>query len=194
MDLKIRLLLLLITFKQVSAQNNQASVLSQKITIAAQDESIRILLQRIERQIGKSFSYDSKIIDSKKKQTVSFKEKTITEIISSLFNNTVSCKVKGNYIVLYKSPPAPVSPYSPQSNQRIKKGLPSDSRLFLKPSKTRNDTTVRYFIDIIVPTASGKDSVIQTESIEVPTTHILQIKDDTTIILLKKDTVAPEGR
>lgn len=181
-------MLLLIACKQLHAQNNQASVLNQKITITSQNEPTRALLRRIEKQTGKNFSYDSKIIDSKNKHTVSFKEKTIPEIISSLFNNTVSCKVKGNYIVLYKTA-SPVPYYSPQTNPRIKKGLPSDSRLFLKPSKTRNDTTVRYFIDIIVPTPSGKDSIIQTESIEVPTTHILQIKDDTTIILLKKDTV-----
>ena len=184
-------MLLLIAFQQVHAQH-PPSVFTQKITIEAQNESIRTILKRIEKQTGKSFSYDSKLVDPQKKQTVSFKEKTIPEIISLLFDNTVNCKIRGNYIVLYKNAAGPARPYSQKPGRSIKRVIPADSHALLKPSKTRNDTTVRYYIDIIVPTASGKDSVIRTESIEVPTTHVLQIKDDTTIILLKKDTVAPK--
>lgn len=177
-------------FKYVSAQDNQVSVLNQKITVEARNETILILLKRIEKQTGRSFSYDSKIIiDPNRKQTVSFRQKTIPEIISVLFDNKVSCKVKGSYIVLYKNAVVTAQQPSPAPSNSIKKVIPADMRPFLKPSKTRNDTTVRYFIDIIVPNSSGKDSVIRTESIEVPTTHTLQIKDDTTIILLKKDTV-----
>ena len=194
MNLTFRLFLLLITFKYASGQNNPVSVLNQKITVEAQDETTLALLKRIEKQTGKTFSYDSKIIDSNKKRTVVFKEKTVHEIIASLFDNKISCKAKGNYIVLYKPPLIPAYRIS-QESAPVKKTVvpavsaPADSRPFLKPSKTRNDTTVRYFIDIIVPNSSGKDSVIRTESIEVPTTHVLQIKDDTTIILLKKDTI-----
>jgi hypothetical protein len=188
MNLKFSLLLLLITFKQISAQNNQVSVLNQKITIEIHDETIHAILKKIEKQTGKSFSYDSKIIDPKKKQTVSYKKKSLSQVISLLFDDKIQCKLVGNNIVLYRIPVA--SSHHPQSQgNKAKKIAPMDSRLFLKRSKTRNDTTVRYFIDIIVPDSSGKDSVIRTESIEVPFSHFLQIKDDSTIILLKKDSV-----
>lgn len=188
MNLKFGLLLLLITFKQVDAQNNQSSILNQKISIEAQDETIRNLLKRIETQIHLSFSYDSKIIDSKKKRTVSFEDKTLSEVISFLFDNKVKCKVKGNNIVLYKSSappphydstkPAPVDNYN--LNYSIKG----------KPSKIKNnDTLIRYFIDVIVPNSLGKDSIVRTYSIDLPPSHFVKIDNDTTILLLKKDSL-----
>jgi hypothetical protein len=175
MNLKFSLLLLLITFKQVSSQNDQASVLNQKITIEAQHETVRTILKQIEKQTHLGFSYDSNVIDSKKKRTVSYKRKTVSEIISLLFDNKVKCKVKGNNIILYTEPVVPLHHV--------------DSQRLSKPAKASTDTSVRYFIDMIVPTSSGKDSVIRTESIEVPASHILKIKDDTTILLLKKDSL-----
>jgi hypothetical protein len=182
MNLKFRLLLLLIAFKQVAAQNDQAAVLNQKITIAVQNETTRVLLKRIEKQTHLGFSYDSKTIDADKKQTVSFKNKTLPEIISILFDGKVKCKVKGNNIILYSDPAA--HPAFKKSTHGMKKIVPN-----LKSPKTRADTTFLYYIDMIVPGFSGKDSVIRTDSIKVPSTHFLQIKDDTTILLIKKGTV-----
>jgi hypothetical protein len=184
MNLKFRLLLLLITFKQASAQNNQASILNQQITIEAQNETTRMLLKRIEKQINLEFSYDSKIIDSKKKRTVSFKNKTLSEIISLLFDNNIQCKVKGNYIILYMDP-VPVHHASPQPKKRIPPGPPP----FSKSKGNSADTSVRYFIDMIVPTSSGKDSVVRTDSIDIPASHYLKIKDNKTILILKKDSL-----
>jgi hypothetical protein len=186
MNLKFRLLLLLIliTFQQASSQNNQASILNQKITIEAQNETTRMLLKRMEEQIHLGFSYDAKIIDSKKNRTVSFKEKTLPEIISLLFDDKVKCMVKGNNIVLYKAP-GPIHPASQQS----KKGTPSGPPPFSKASKTKADTSVRYFIDMIVPGSSGKDSVVRTDSIEIPASYYPKVKDNKTILLLKRDTI-----
>lgn len=185
----VGLLLFLIIVKPVKAQHEQAPALQQKITLHAEQETIRNILKKIEKQSGKGFSYNSKIIDQQKKKSVSFKEKTIPEIIAVLFDNGISCNVKGNYIVLYKNTKA-IQPAYGKEKQTIK--APADSRQYFKPSATKNDTTVRYFIDVIVTNSEGKDSVIQTKSVLVPTTHIVQIKDDSTIILLKKDSLAPK--
>jgi hypothetical protein len=188
MNPKFRLLLLLIIFKQVAAQNDQAAIFNQKITIEAQNEPIRTILKRIEKQTHLGFSFDSKTIDSKKKQTVSFKNKTVPEIISILFDDKVKCKIKGNNIILYKdkSPVVPVYPISKKANHAVRKIIPS------KPSKISVDTSFLYYIDMIVPGFSGKDSVVRTDSIKVPSTHYLQIKDDTTILLIKKGSLPPK--
>ncbi len=183
MNLKFRLLLLLIIFKQVDAQNDQSSILNQKITLEVKDETIRTILKRIEKQTLQGFSYDSKIIDANKKKTASFKNKTIPEIVSLLFDNKVKCKVKGNYIVLYKDPVSTQRPAKTESSN-IKKISP-------KLSKTRADTSILYYIDMIVPNSFGKDSVVRTDSIKVPTTHYLHIQNDTTILLIKKGTAPP---
>jgi hypothetical protein len=185
MNLKFRLLLLLIIFKQVAAQNDQA-VLDQKITIEVQNETIRSILERIEKQTHLGFSFDSKTIDSKKRRTFSFKNKTVPEIISILFDNKVKCKVKGNNIILYKDPVVPPPPISQKTNHAVRKIVPA------KSSKISVDTSFLYYIDMIVPGSSGKDSVARTDSIKVPSTHFLQIKDDTTILLIKKGSVPPK--
>jgi hypothetical protein len=190
MNLKFRLLLLLIIFKQVAAQNDQAAVFNQKITIEAQNEPIRTILKRIEKQTQLGFSFDSKTIDSKKKRTVSCKNKTVPEIISVLFDDKIKCKVKGNNIILYKdkapAPVVPVYPAFPKTNHVVRKIIPS------KPSRISVDTSFLYYIDLIVPGFSGKDSVVRTDSIKVPSTHYLQIKDDTTILLIKKGSLPPK--
>ena len=183
-------LLLLVSFiNPVNAQQNQVSVLYKKISLRAEDETVRTILKKIEKQAGTSFSYDSKIIDSKKKKTVSFDGKTIPEIIDVLFENKVGCKIKGSYILLYKQ--VPVRYTYEKKNQTIKR-TPADSRHYLKPSNTRNDTIVRYFIDVITTNSEGKDSVIQTESIFVPASQILKIQDDSTIIMLEKNAIMPK--
>ena len=190
MNLLVGLLLFVSFINPVYAQDDRASVLHHKITVEAKNETVYSILKAIEKQAGTNFSYNSKIINPQKRKTVSFEQKTIAEIIDLLFDNKVSCKVKGNYIVLYKTanPPAPIS----DSKTKTIKKTPAESRHYLKPSTVKNDTIVRYFIDVIATNSKGKDSVIQTESILVPTSHILQIKDDSTIIMLEKDQVRPK--
>lgn len=182
----------------LSAQDNGTSVLNKKVTIKAKDERVRTILKEIEKQAGKNFSYNSKIIDPQKRKTIVAEEKTIAETIELLFEDKVSCKVKGNYIVLYK--PATnaklTSDAKPQTLQKVQtdshQKVQTDSRHYLKPSSTKNDTIVRYFIDVITKNAEGKDSVIQTESILVPTSHTLKVKDDSTLIMLEKDVLTPK--
>jgi hypothetical protein len=181
MNLTFSLLLLLITFKQVDLQNDEVSILNRKITLEARQETIRTILKQIEKQVHLGFTYDSKIIDPTKKRTVSFKKKTISEVISILFDSTVKCKVKGNYIILYKDPGVPTSPVQKNNNHTIKKAIP-------KSLKNGADTSTLYYIDMIVPGFSGKDSVVRTDSIKVPASHFIQIKDDTTILIIKKGT------
>lgn len=183
MNLKFSLLLLLFTFKQVDLQNDQASVLNQKITIEARQETIRNILKQIEKQIHLGFTYDSKIIDAQKKRTVSFIKKPLSEVISTLFNNDVKCKVKGNYIILYKDLVLPSLYPTKSAAANLKTVTP-------KSSKNGADTATLYYIDMIVPGFSGKDSVVRTDSIKVPASHFIQIKDDTTILIIKKGTVS----
>ena len=179
MKIKFGLLFILLNFFQYAgSQHNPTSILNQEITIDVKNEAVSVILKKIEKQIPLAFSYDSKSIDTKKKRSASFKNKPLSEAVSILFDNKVKCKVKGNYIILYKDTSSP--PAVSKTASRIENK---------KNSKISKDTAVRYFIDMIVPGFSGKDSVVSTDSVEFLVPKHVLINNDTTILLMRKSTV-----
>lgn len=83
---------------------SQVPVLEREIDLVLVNESVVNALQKIERQSGCVFSYQSNIINGIKPITVEFKKKTIREILSSILPKKLVCKPRGNYIIIKERP------------------------------------------------------------------------------------------
>lgn len=83
---------------------SQIPVLEREIDLVLVNESVVNVLQKIERQSGCVFSYQSNIINGIKPITAEFKKKTIREILSSILPKKLVCKPRGNYIIIKERP------------------------------------------------------------------------------------------
>ncbi len=79
-------------------------VLEKEIDLVLVNESVLNTLQKIERQSGCIFSYQSNIINGIKPLTAEFRKKTIREILSTILPKKLLFKSKGNYIILKERP------------------------------------------------------------------------------------------
>lgn len=82
-------------------QDNVKVSTDQKITVEVMNEPVSVLLNQIGKQLDKDFSYNTKVVDNKKKITVYLKNKGLSEIISTVFKDTLTYNIKGNYIILH---------------------------------------------------------------------------------------------
>lgn len=96
------LIIILIVHKSV-AQQHSGSPLEKKITLQAVNEPILHVLQKIEKQAHVNFSYNSSVIDSTKRITIYFKDKSIEDALLSIFSNRIKYKVIGSYIILVRN-------------------------------------------------------------------------------------------
>jgi hypothetical protein len=94
------ILFLFLQFTGLQAQNGQIPLLEREVTISAQNQTIESVLNLIGAQSGIIFSYSPEIIHSNSKVSLSVKGKSVRFAINSLFSNNITCKVKGEYVIL----------------------------------------------------------------------------------------------
>lgn len=87
---------------------NLLPILERPITIAATHENIPSVLNRIGQAGGFSFSYNSAIINPEETITLSVINQPVRFVLNEIFGNTMTFKVKSNYLILTKAPPPPV--------------------------------------------------------------------------------------
>jgi hypothetical protein len=82
----------------------KSSMLEREISIAFAGEKTGVALNKIAEKGGFSFSYNASIIDANKPVSIDAKNKTVREVLNSLFKGKLQYKEKGNYIILTQAP------------------------------------------------------------------------------------------
>ena len=104
--------ILIISIAKVNAQDN---ILSQKITLSANNISTKEILKQIESVAKVKFSYNSEIIDADKIVSLDADNIKLEDCLDQIFQNTISYRVAGNHIILLKNTP------EKQAKKHIKK-------------------------------------------------------------------------
>lgn len=87
---------------------NLPPILERPISITATNENIPAVLNRIDQAGGFSFSYNSAIINPEETITLNVTNQPVRYVLNEIFGNTMTFKVKSNYLILTKAPPPPV--------------------------------------------------------------------------------------
>lgn len=95
------LLTLLIVFAK--AQNPTVPILERKISLSISNETIPYILGEISQQAGFTFSYNPNIISTTSKTSIDIQNKSVRQVLNSLFNGTVKYKEKGKYLILQRN-------------------------------------------------------------------------------------------
>jgi len=96
-------LLFLFLLNSTNHSTAQESILSQKIAIPNQKATIYEALSQITQLTGYYFIYDSKLVDSDKRVSISSDGKVLLQILSEILNDkTLDFKVIEKHILIYK--------------------------------------------------------------------------------------------
>lgn len=100
-----RFLLLVIFSSIVWAQGWSQTVplLERSMSIELRNEPIDAALTKISRAGGFNFSYSPSILNSNQSITESFNNKSVREILNSLFGESIAAKGRGNYVILTRA-------------------------------------------------------------------------------------------
>lgn len=101
----------LLSFGNSFGQKENNSVLEKKITLQATSETIASILDQISAQTKVFFSYDAQLIEAERKTDISVADKSIREVLDTLFDSHFEYKVLGDQVVIAK----------PESDQLKKK-------------------------------------------------------------------------
>jgi len=82
-------------------------ILERKISIELSNEPLPSALDRIGRQGGFSFSYNSSIISASQVVTIEVSQKTVREILNQIFKGTIQYKEKAKHLILTQAPISP---------------------------------------------------------------------------------------
>ena len=88
----------------VQAQKITIPALERKVTINADNQSIETVLTDISSQAGFVFSYSPEAISVRNRTTIHASNKPVKLVLNNLFDNDVSFKTKGKYVILKKNP------------------------------------------------------------------------------------------
>lgn len=97
------LMLMLMTFSYMSAQQSSVPCLERNISLNADNKNIVDVLHLIEKEIGCNFSFNSALIPEGKKVTVHQTNKTVRQALDKVFTGTLQYKERGGYIILTKA-------------------------------------------------------------------------------------------
>jgi hypothetical protein len=97
---KLSFLLLLLTINKGFAQ--KAPPLERLISIKISNEKIDEGLKIIEKAGGFNFSYNPDAIEVNRRISVNAQNQSVRQVLSEIFNNSLSFKNRGNYIILKK--------------------------------------------------------------------------------------------
>jgi TonB-linked SusC/RagA family outer membrane protein len=79
--------------------------LTQRVSISIKDGNLKLVLQRIEKQVDLTFSYQKDVVNSAEKLTVDFKDETVEEILKKVLTpRKISFQVlRSNQIILTRN-------------------------------------------------------------------------------------------
>lgn len=86
-----------------SGAQSKIPLLERKISIQLNNEPIDLVLQKISSEIGFSFSYTPQVINDYSATSIKAVNKSVREVLNSLFDGKVNYKEKGNHIILVRS-------------------------------------------------------------------------------------------
>lgn len=102
MELKLYKLFFLFSFF-ISNAFAQTTILERNISLEIRQEPISEALKKISEQGNFTFSYNPSAIEANKLISFSLKNKTVREILQVIFQDKVSYKEKGKYLILQKN-------------------------------------------------------------------------------------------
>jgi len=105
---KFYTILLLFACVVTVAQQKAVPLLERTISISAVNERVPSLLNRIGQAGGFSFSYNSAIIDPNQNVSLEITNQTVRNVLNEIFKGSMNYKEKSNYLILTKTPVAPV--------------------------------------------------------------------------------------
>lgn len=96
------MLVFLLSVSRSFGQKENNSVLEKTVTLDVKSETIASILDKISVQAKVFFSYDAVLIEAESKRDISVTDKSIREILDSLFNSSFDYKVLGDQVVIAK--------------------------------------------------------------------------------------------
>ena len=110
MKISLTQLFMAILFTSVSFANDSHAqgVLNHKMTLAVKDESLKSVLNQIEKELNVRFSYNAQTISASRKVTLTSEGKALSKILDDMFSRTgVHYELIGTrQIILSKAPPS----------------------------------------------------------------------------------------
>ena len=97
------IIILLTVSRLLNAQSSTVPVLEREVSLSISNESVQYILTAVSQQAGFVFSYSPDEIGSSSKTSIEVKNKSVRHVLNTLFNGTVSYKVKGKYVILKKN-------------------------------------------------------------------------------------------
>lgn len=94
-----------LTISNAAAQT--APPLERTVTISFQNEKPDVVLSRLSQEAKFVFSYNPAVVEDHATITGSFTDKSIREILNTVFSGSIQYKERGNYIILTKAPAPP---------------------------------------------------------------------------------------
>ncbi len=95
------LIVLCISFQSV-AQNERHLVLDKKISLKANEQTLKKVLDKISSQTGLYFSYDPTVFNAQKIVTVNYQDQKTKEIIKDILREEYTFKVLQNQVIITK--------------------------------------------------------------------------------------------
>lgn len=86
------------------AQKPAVPTLERKITVHAENQPIEAVLADISNQAGFVFSYSPEAINSRNRTTIHASNKPVKLVLNNLFDDEVTFKTRGKYVILKKNP------------------------------------------------------------------------------------------
>jgi len=94
----------LLSFLWLQGQQPTLPLLEREVTIRAENQSIELVLNEISKQAGFVFSYSPDAYNYQNKTTIRVVNKPVKLVLSYIFNDEITYKAKGKYIILRKNP------------------------------------------------------------------------------------------
>lgn len=185
----ITIVLLLHTI--LHAQLHANDILTQKIEVSFFQAPITTALLEVAHKGGFEWSYNSNILDAKRKVTLIARDQTVREVLLQILGNDYTFKQSGNYLILkkVKKPQQKVSGYL--SDKRTGEKIPNATiydRQTLKSTTTDEngfyELPVTPKSELVVAKLDYRDTVLQVTS-ESPRFLKIEIKLDSVPIAPK---------
>jgi len=165
------LLLFSFAFLILSSDSFSQTLLQKRISVYSRNKSLLDVLELVENRSGVSFSYASNVVDTDRSVTLSAKNASIEEILSSLFTgSSVGFSEISNQIILYRKKDGIVATVAGYSVQNVSITEERDeiprSDLSAKSNEIVFDTvaifdTVKVFDTLTVTVSDTVRTVIQ---------------------------------
>ncbi|RYZ47716.1 MAG: hypothetical protein EOP49_20530, partial [Sphingobacteriales bacterium] len=201
-----RLIFIVFTLLLLSLQGRAQSILQHTVTVQASRQPVKTVLQSLERQASFFFSYNSNIIRNDSLVTLSAKNKTVEEVLKSLFGNRFQYVESNGHLVIQlatttlywyvsgmvvdKMSGEPVSHATVYERQQLISTMTDEGGRFRLPLKER-----RPEISISVSKVSYADTVIslpadQRQDVRISIEQISYMIDSVVISGVEKNWLA----